>query len=117
MGKELTKYQISLLLYLETCAVDHAGRVDGRKMNTDGFAQAKLWNKSRFIRFGRISTRDAGPPAADGLARFGGHWVTLSDEAWETAHHQRQVRAARLWGNRNFMTTEEWQRGTNHPTP
>lgn len=50
----MTKQQRSLLLFLETQAVDHGGLVKGEHMNADDFAQARRWNESGFLRFSRI---------------------------------------------------------------
>lgn len=70
----LSKAEQSLLTYLETRAVDRAGRVDARRMNREEFEIVERWNEEGFLRFGRIKSKDHN---ADGT-----HWVELSDEAW-----------------------------------
>jgi hypothetical protein len=89
------KDQVTLLLYLETRAVDHGGVVDIDHMNNDDVMQAKLWADSRYIGFGRIR------------APVFGHWVELSDEAWDDAHRFRRERAARMLANRTWEKTSE----------
>jgi len=42
---KMTKNERSLLLYLETRAVDYGGIVDTRHMNQDDMEIAKEWNK------------------------------------------------------------------------
>lgn len=98
----MTRDQISLLLYLETCAVDHAGRVNMARMNADDFRQAEEWAKAWFIQFGRIASKH--------INRDGARWVTLSDEAWKQAHEHRKARAARMWEKREYATTDEYRR-------
>lgn len=95
-----TKDERSLLLFLETCAVDDYGWVRGAHMNAEEFAKAKEWNASGFVKFGRIFMR------GDALGRVnrnnGGmraprtNWCELSDQAWDEAAAERRARAARL---------------------
>lgn len=94
---ELSKDGKSLLLFLETRAVDYGGRVDARHMNSDDFVIAKIWSDGRFIEFGRIYSKD--------VTSQGAHWVRLSDEAFVLAHQLRKERAERMWGNRVYETT------------
>jgi|TARA_Y100000310_G_scaffold213229_1_gene214132 hypothetical protein len=99
----LNKDQLSLLLYLETRLVDHSGRVDARHMNREDIECAEKWNSSGFIEFGRIITEHCN--------KYGSHWVTFSDDAWNAAHLERRARALRLQGKRDYMTTAEKQAG------
>lgn len=84
--RQLSKDEISLLLYLETCLVDQAGRVGMEQMNKDDIEIAKRWNEEGFIKFGRILMTDIYP----GSNRT--HFVNFSDEAWTLAHLYRKVR-------------------------
>lgn len=95
----LTKDQTCLLLYLETRAVDHAGRVDTRHMNADDMDQAAAWADRGFIEFGRICAADCNGG--------GTHWVVLSEHAWSAAHAARQESALRMRGKRDYVTTDE----------
>ena len=94
----MTKDEQSLLLFLETCAVDHAGRVNVQHMNAKDMDSAQRWNKSGFVRFGRIVAADA--------SRYGSHWCELSEPAWVAAHQYRKDRAARMLKARAYVRTE-----------
>lgn len=89
----------SLLLFLETRAVDYGGRVNVQHMNEDDFEIAKRWNENKFIRFGRIVARNCN---SDGT-----HWCLLSNEAWKLAHQERINRWERIWLRKDFLTTED----------
>ena len=97
----LTRDEKSLLLYLESRAVDHSGKVAMEKMNDADRVNAKRWNEEGFISFGRIAHADifSGSTAT--------HWVHLSQEAWETAHLLRRKRAEDSWQSRRYQTTDE----------
>jgi hypothetical protein len=82
-----TKEELSLLLYIETCAVDRGGKVQGVRMNAEDFAIARRWTEAGFIRFGRL-------PASQ-CDQHGSHAVILSDEAWKIAAGERKRRAAK----------------------
>ncbi len=90
---ELTREEKSLLLYMETQAVDYGGKLQGVRMNADDFSIAKRWNESGFVLFGRIAAHDIKQTAAD-LPRT--HWCVLSDDAWAAAHAERRARCERL---------------------
>lgn len=95
----MTKSELSLLLFFETCAVDHAGCVDTRRMNAKDHEVARGWDAARFVLFGRISSEN--------VSDRGAMWCKLSDDAWAAAHRERQTRAERLWGQRSWRTTDE----------
>ena len=86
---EMSKDERSLLLFLETCAVDHAGRVNADHTNAEDFEIAERWNKEGFIDFGRIYSKDCN--------HHGSNWCKLSEEAFQLAHEERQERAHRMW--------------------
>lgn len=104
---DLTKDQRTLLLYLETCAVDHAGRVNGQHMNDDDFKQAAEWDRDGFVRFGRV--------ASECITDHGGHWVEFTDESWAAAHAERRARADRIRARRTYRTTAEKRDGVPVP--
>jgi hypothetical protein len=85
---EMTKDERSLLLYLETCAVDYGGKVESKHMNNDDFEIAKRWNESGFVKFGRIKFKS--------IIAGKDHWCELSDEAWSIAHQERKARYNRI---------------------
>lgn len=95
----MTKKEKSLLLYLETRAVDYSGRVDSKYMNDEDFTLAKSWNEEGFIQFGRVS--------AEYNITQGMYWCKLSEEAWKLASDERRNRAEGGWKSRWWKTTEE----------
>jgi len=105
--ENMSKDERSLLLFLETRAVDYGGRVDTRHMNEDDWKLAEKWNKNKFIRFGRIVIRHHN---TDGT-----HWCLLSKKAWELAYKERKSRWERLWLKRSWLTTEDNMDANGHP--
>jgi len=105
----LSRDEQSLLLFLETCVVDHGGLVNIVHMNGDDFGIAERWAKDGFIQFGRVASATM-PPVSRTSALL--HWCQLSEKAWETVRTLRRERAERLWKSRSYRTTEEWQKGT-----
>ena len=95
----MTKDEKSLLLFFEARAVEKAGKLDLINMNEEDMKIAKKWDEEGFCRFGRV--------ASEGVNQYGSHWCKLSDEAWKLASDERKERAARIWDNRTWQTTEE----------
>jgi len=96
-----TRDEKTLLLFLETCAVDHSGRIDIRHMNKDDVQIAEAWHHVGYIEFGRIAFKN-----------ITGHYtnfVKLSDEAVMDAHQLRKERAMRCWNKRTWMTAKEYR--------
>lgn len=95
----------SLLLYLETCAVDYGGLVEARRMNAEDVATMARWNDSGFVLSGRVSSAD--------LRRWENHnrrptqWCELSEQAWQAAHDERRARCQRLMEKRDWTKTAE----------
>lgn len=102
-AEQMTRQQRSLLLYLETRAVDSHGRVDVQHMNADDMAQARAWAGCSFIGFGRIVHAHA--------TSSGTYWVQFTDAAWDAAHTLRRLRGMHGWEQRRYETTDE-ARGT-----
>lgn len=102
---DLSKLEKSLLLYLETCAVDKTGRVESCRMNDDDRDLAGAWNLSGFIQYGRVAAQDLREDR-------GSNWVRLSDEAWALAAALRRERADRIWASKGFLTTDEKREAT-----
>lgn len=99
-----TTDELSLLLFFETCFVDHGGILDSRHMNGDDMQIAAGWNKSGFIKFERICSED--------LNLYGhkkSHVVWLSDEAMTEAHAERRARAIRCNADRKRRTISEFR--------
>lgn len=97
--EEMSKDEKSLLLFLETRAVDYGGRINIKHMNQDDMDITKKWDNFKFIRFGRIVLRHHN---GDGT-----HWCKLSEEAWALAHQERRARQKRLWEKRSWISTDE----------
>ena len=97
--EDLSRNEVSLLLYLETRAVDYGGTVDPRHMNDLEFDIAETWWEAGFIEFGRLASSDVTPKRS--------HWVKLSDDAFKLAHEARIARAERMWKNRHWKKTSE----------
>lgn len=95
----MTREETSLLLFLETQAVDGKGVVKMDHMNSDDVAIAKRWDAEGFIGFGRIRYSD--------VTQHGSHWVRLSDEAWAAAAQARRDRADRALASRKWEPTRE----------
>ena len=90
----------SLLLYLETRAVDHGGAVNAQHMNPHDMKIAEGWTLSGFVEFGRIRFED--------MRRLkSSHWVVLSPEAWALAHEERRARGKRMWEKRSWLKARE----------
>jgi len=89
----MTKGERSLLLYLETRAVDHAGKVDCQHMNGEDFKIAEQWNERGFLFFRR--RKACLFVDAVGTAQALTHVVKLSDAAWETVALLRCGKAER----------------------
>lgn len=104
----MSRDERTLLLYLETRAVDHGGAVDTHRMNGDDMTTAKEWAESGFIGFGRIVFRDA-KSLPDGVS----HWVELSERAWQLAHLERRNRAKRMSDKRTWRKTSEKEQKTD----
>jgi hypothetical protein len=87
----MTRDEKSLLLFLETRAVDHSGRVDTVYMNADDLVIAKRWNEEQFIDFGRYFASDI----TAGRTYRSSNYVRLSGAAWQTVAKLRRERAER----------------------
>lgn len=103
-----TPQERSLLLYFETCAVDHGGTFEAVRMNANDFAIADRWRERGFIRYGRISAHTM---RLKGCAPRT-HWVLLSSKAWREAHAERRARFRRV--NKSARDTYDW---LGAPTP
>lgn len=92
--KSLTRDEISLLLYLETCA--HGGMLDARKMNLADRETLARWAAEKYVETGRRCFDDGG-----------GTWVHLPPGTMADAHLARAARAEVAWQTRGWRTTAE----------
>ena len=102
---EMTKDERSLLLFLETQAVEYGGLVDVRHMNEDDCNIASDWNECGFIIYERISFYSI--EAVSTPTRRPTHYVILSQEAFRLAHEERIARAARMFQKRRWKKAGE----------
>jgi hypothetical protein len=106
----MNKEERSLLLYLETCAVDQGGSVESLRMNAEDFDILTRWAENGFVQFGRIYSRDV-TRLAKMSSRRPTNWVELSEEAWNAAHSERRARSKRMAGGRSWLKTDEANNG------
>lgn len=97
--EEMTKDEKSLVLFLECCAVDNGGRVNGIHMNNEDFDIVEKWKGLDLIKFGRICSKDCN--------HTGTYWVQFTQHAFALAHEERIARSVRMWNKRTWKTTEE----------
>ena len=100
--KPTTKDERSLLLYLETRAVDYSGRIRNDNLNRMDWDLLNRWTDEGYIKSGRIASE-----YLDKLSYPSTHWIVLSPEAMTDAHELRRQRAERMWRNKSYLTTEE----------
>ena len=93
---EMSREERSLLLFVETQAVDHGGALDRSRVNDADMEVLLDWHEDGFVMCGRLPSALAGPGARRGRGRCATHWVHLSDEAWRLAHEERRARHGRL---------------------
>lgn len=89
MDENLTKAERSVLLYAETCVVDYAGLLEGKRMNNDDIDALKKFEAAGILTFGRIPAR----ALAWMVGRECTHWVEFNDSAWALAHALRRQAA------------------------
>ena len=89
-----TEEEKSLLMYLETCAVDHDGRVDLRHMNGEDIGVVARWAETgAIVWWKRLRAREI-----KRLQKCGSHatyHVNLGGDAMAAAHRLRSERAQR----------------------
>jgi hypothetical protein len=102
---QLDREETSLLLYLETCAVDHGGRVDARHMNAEDMVRAKtMQERDGLLRFGRILSAEIQRVHLSHHPFKGTHWVELTDAGWSAAHAARKARGIRSLMDKGLRT-------------
>jgi hypothetical protein len=89
---DMSKDERSLLLYIESVAVDNAGLIDNRKINDEDRQILGEWDKKGFIFWSRITW--------ESLQKLTNHYtstiVRLSNDAWTLAHEERRARNIRM---------------------
>jgi len=104
----LNRDEKSLLMFLETQAVDQGGLVNLVRMNEDDHAILKRWTESGFVKSGRVCSADIERlKLSSGRTKQRTMWAQLSEDAFEAAHKERRARAKRMWKSRSWQTTDE----------
>ena len=93
MQMAMDKFEISLLIFFETCCVDLGGLVDTARMNDRDRVIARKWTEMGLVNFQRL--------ASECIRGSWTYCVTLSPEAWSLATKYRKNRADRLYEKRN----------------
>ena len=97
-GREFTKVEKSILLYLETCLVDRNGRCEAIRMNKEDFDAIDKLKEEGLIKFGRIPSSEI--KKLQKVYRLQAtHWVRFNDEAWSIAGKLRKERSERTIGH------------------
>lgn len=106
----ITRDQRSILMYAETCAVDHGGLLEGIRMNKDDHAALAELAAAGILTHGRIPGKLLGTFAAHRIQPS--HWCDLTEAGWELAHALRQARAARPHQPREIVNAVLAERAT-----
>ena len=94
----------SLILFFETCAVDRAGAVDARRMNTGDHEVAGILAKDGVIEpLERVASED--------LTETRTFKVTMTEKGWKLAAEFRRERADRMNDRRQWKTIREKREG------
>ena len=91
----MTKNETSLLLFLETQAVDSKGIVKTIHMNDEDFEIGKRWDKDGFVKFGRRFFHEIEQIPEYLIKYRPAYYVVLSDKAWQVVARERRARAER----------------------
>lgn len=89
---EMTRDERSLLLYIETCAVDYGGLVNSLRINQVDREILKRWDADGFISFSRITFKSLELLQDKNCTNL----VRLSEDAWKLAHEERRARNVRM---------------------
>lgn len=87
----------SLILYLESRAVDYGGRVNHEHLNVSDLAIIREWVDGGYIEYGRIASED--------VSVNGSMWVKLGDRARGVVATKRKEMAERRWETRTYQRT------------
>lgn len=81
----------SMLVYAETCVVDHGGLLEGQRMNEADLKAMLKFEREGLAKSGRIPARLLGQFPGQ---RKPTHWIKFTDFGWEVAHALRRERGA-----------------------
>jgi len=106
----ITRDQRSILLYVETCAVDHGGLLEGIRMNADDHTAMAQLQHAGILKHGRVPGRLLGT-----FQRNVTHWCDLTDAGWELAHQLRRACARKVSAARDKVDAYLAERAGNEP--
>ena len=86
----MTRDQRSILLYAESCAVEHGGLLEGIRMNKDDHAALDDLAQAGMLTWGRTPGKLLGT-----FQRNVTHWCDLTEAGWALAFQLRRERAAK----------------------
>ena len=90
---KFTNEEASLLMFLDTCAVDRAGKIDPRRLNRDDWGILERWETDKKLFCGRLPFEHVEKLAKSHYPAT--HWVVLSSEWVAHATHLREERTSR----------------------
>lgn len=86
----LSDDQRRLLLYVESCCVEHGGLMESQRLNHGDHGPLDQLEGSCILTWGRIPSRLLGQ-----FQRNVTHWCDLTDAGWALAHQLRRQQAAK----------------------
>jgi hypothetical protein len=86
----VTRDQRSALLYVESCAVEYGGLLEGIRMNEADHKALTELSDAGFLTYGRIPGKMLGT-----FQRGVTHWCDLTETGWALAQQLRRARAAK----------------------
>ena len=90
--EHMTKDELSLLIYLECCAVDYGGLVHCQRINDEEQEILIRWDKMGFISYSRITYKSLQMLHDKNNTSL----IRLSPRAWRLAHQERKNRFLRM---------------------
>lgn len=96
---KLTRDEISLLLYAESCMVDYGGLYQFERTNEADRKIMDRWRKDGFMDHGRVASECLRPHVS--------LWLRLSPEGVAMAQELRRRRIERGWNGRKWYSTAE----------
>ena len=88
----MNKHERNFLLYAETCAVDHGGRLEGIRMNNDDMVAAKSLEQKGICSMVRLKMHYI---QSLPHTRKYTHFVSITEKGWGVVAMLRQEKATR----------------------
>lgn len=87
-AEDLSKDEKSILVYVECCAVDAGGLLEGQRMNAADHEALRKFKAAGLLDYGRVPARLLGTGARNWT-----HWCDLNAVGWSLASELRKLRA------------------------